>query len=289
MARRALLIVNGKSRSGKEAQTKANEGLQRLGIDLVQRDCASPEELPNLIRSEGRNVDIIVLGGGDGTLSAAASALTELKRPLGILPLGTANDLARTLGIPTDLDAAMNIIVAEKVRAIDVGIVNDVMFFNVASLGLSADLSQNLTRDLKARFGKLGYALAAIRTLATARPFRAEITFGQQTVRSLTLQIAVGNGRYYGGGNVIEKSASIVDGCLHLYSLEFLNAWRIVLMFRSFRAGEHGDLEDVLKLRGSEFAIKTRRPRPINADGEIVTHTPASFRVLTRAIDVFVP
>ena len=146
----------------------------------------------------------------------------------------------------------MNIIVAEKVRAIDVGIVNDVMFFNVASLGSSADLSQNLTRDLKARFGKLGYALAAIRTLATARPFRAEITLGQQTVRSLTLQIAVGNGRYYGGGNVIEKSASIVDGCLHLYSLEFLNAWRIVLMFRSFRAGEHGDLGG---------RSKTTRPR----------------------------
>ena len=268
---------------------KQRKGYKGSALILSKGTVLVRKSFPDLIRSEGRNVDMIVLGGGDGTLSAAASALTELKRPLGILPLGTANDLARTLGIPTDLDAAMDIIGAEKVRAIDVEIVNDVMFFNVASLGLSADLSQNLTRNLKARFGKLGYALAAIRTLATARPFRAEITFGEQTVRSLTLQIAVGNGRYYGGGNVIEKSASIVDGCLDLYSLEFLNAWRIVLMFRSFRAGEHGDLEDVLKLRGSEFAIKTHRPRPINADGEIVTHTPASFRVLPRAIDVYVP
>ena len=232
MARRALLIVNGKSRSGKEAQTKANEGLQRdSALMLSKGTVVGPEELPDLIRSEGRNVDIIVLGGGDGTLSAAASVLTELKRPLGILPLGTANDLARTLGIPTDLDAAMNIIVAEKVRAIDVGIVNDVMFFNVASLGLSADLSQNLTRDLKARFGKLGYALAAIGTFATARPFRAEIAFGQQTVRSLTLQIAVGNGRYYGGGNVIANPPLLLTGVSIFTASSFSTLGELFLCF----------------------------------------------------------
>lgn len=289
MARRALLIVNGKSRSGKEALSRVREGLSRLGIDPVHKECGSREELPALIEREGADADMVVVGGGDGTLNAAAPGVAKLKRPLGILPLGTANDLARTLHIPEDLDSAMRIIAAGKIRSIDVGSVNDVMFFNVASVGLSAELCQELTADIKRRFGKLGYAVAALRVLARARPFRAEISGGGRKTRSLTLQVAVGNGRYYGGGNVVEKSATIVDEQLRLYSLEFVRAWRMVLMFRSFRTGEHGALNEVLTLRGDKFEIATRRPRPINADGEIVTQTPAVFRVLPKAIDVIVP
>jgi diacylglycerol kinase (ATP) len=289
MGRRALLIVNGKSRSGKAALPKVLEGLRRLGIDPVHRDCDSREQLPALIASEGLKTDIVVIGGGDGTLNAAAAGIARLKRPLGLLPLGTANDLARTLKIPADLDAAMRIIAGGKIRSIDVGLVNDVMFFNVASLGLSAKLSQALTADIKRRFGKLGYALTAIRVLARARPFHAEIIGGGRRRGSLTLQVAVGNGRYYGGGNVIEKNATIVDESLNLYSLEFVQAWRMVLMLRSFRCGEHGAMNDVLTLRQDQFEIRTRRPRPVNADGEIVTQTPAVFRVLPKAIDVIVP
>ena len=289
MARSALLIINGKSRSGKAALSDAIEGLSRLGIIPVHKECGSRDELSALIVKEGANAEMVVVGGGDGTLNAAAAGVAHLKLPLGILPLGTANDLARTLGIPTDLDAAMRVIAGGKTRSIDVGLVNDLMFFNVASVGLSAELSQELTRDMKRRFGKLGYALAAIRVLGRARPFRATISGGGRAARSLTLQVAVGNGRYYGGGNVVEKTATIDDECLRLYSLEFVRAWRIVLMFRSFRNGEHGDLNDVLTLRGDSFEIRTRRPRPVNADGEIVTQTPAVFRVLPKAIDVMVP
>ena len=289
MARRALLIVNGNSRSGKAALSEVTDGLTRLGIDPVHKDCGSREELPALIAREGASADIVVVGGGDGTLNAAAAGIAKLKRPLGIIPLGTANDLARTLGIPTDLDSAMRVIAGGKVQSIDVGLVNDVMFFNVASIGMSAELCQELTSDIKRRFGKLGYALAAVRVLARARPFHTEISGGGRKVRSFTLQVAVGNGRYYGGGNVVEKSASIVDESLRLYSLEFVDAWRMVMMFRSFRTGEHGALNEVLTLRGDRFEIRTRRPRPVNADGEIVTQTPAVFQVLPKAIDVIVP
>src|ERR1700712_1000283 len=253
MGRRALLIVNGKSRSGKAALPKVIEGLRKFGIDPVHRDCDSREQLPALIASEGVNADIVVVGGGDGTLNAAAAAIARLKRPLGILPLGTANDLARTLGIPADLDAAIRTIGYGQAKSIDVGKVNDVLFFNVASLGLSVVLAQELTGDIKRRFGKLGYALAAIRVLTLARPFHADISGGGRKLRSLTLQVAVGNGRYYGGGNVIERNARIDDEILNLYSLEVLRAWRLILMLRSFRTGEHGQLDDVLALQGDKF------------------------------------
>jgi YegS/Rv2252/BmrU family lipid kinase len=205
------------------------------------------------------------------------------------LPLGTANDLARTLGIPPDLDSALDIIGGGKIRSIDLGLVNDVMYFNVASIGLSAELAEKLTAETKRYFGKLGYAITALRVLAGARPFRADIISGGERVRSLTLQIAVGNGRYYGGGNIIEKNADIDDGILTLYSLEFVKSWQMVLMLHSFRSGEHGELDEVRTLRNDRFEVRTRRTRPINADGEIVTQTPAVFRVLPKAIEVFVP
>ena len=287
--RRALLIVNPGSRNGEAARDAAVEGLGRHGIEPLCRECGSRDELSPLIAEHGKHVDMIVVGGGDGTLSAAASGVMQVKRPLGILPTGTANDLARTLGIPADIDHAIRVIGEAHTRAIDIGSVNGELFFNVASIGLSADLARELTPDLKRRFGKLGYAVAALRVLARARPFRARIIAEHRDVRSFTLQVAVGNGRFYGGGNIVTETAAIDDGCLDLYSLEFLHAWRLVLLLRAFRRGEHTARREVRDLRGQAFEIQTRRPRAVNADGEIVTHTPAVFRVLPKAIEVIVP
>jgi len=287
--RRALLIVNPGSRNGETAHDAAVQGLRRHGIEPVCHECGKREDLSPLIAKHGKQVDMIVVGGGDGTLSAAASGVMQVKRPLGILPTGTANDLARTLGIPEDIEQAIRVIGETHTHLIDVGSVNGEMFFNVASIGLSAELAQELTPDLKRRFGKLGYAVAALRVLVRARPFRARIIAADRAVRSLTLQVAVGNGRFYGGGNIVTQTAAIDDGCLDLYSLEFLHAWRLVLLLRAFRRGEHTARREVRDLRGQAFEVHTRRPRPVNADGEIVTHTPAVFQVLPKAIEIIVP
>jgi len=289
MARRALVIINSKSRGGKDAYKLAIDRLLAHGIDPVHRECATREQLSPLIEAHGTDVDVVIVGGGDGTLNAAAAGVLKVKRPMAIIPMGTANDLARTLGIPADPEEAIRIIAAAKTRFIDLGSVNGKLFFNVASVGLSAELARELTRDVKRRFGKLGYALAAMKVLIRARPFRATISDSTSRVRSLTLQVAVGNGRFYGGGNIVASAAQIDDGTLDLYSLEFLRAWKLVFLFRSFRRGEHTQLRDVRALRDTQFEIRTRRPRPVNADGEIVSQTPATFRILPKALEVIVP
>lgn len=286
---RALLIVNAKSRSGAAQLKQAVAALEAHGVEPVHRECGTREELSPLIAQEGRDVDLVVVGGGDGTINAAALGVLELGVPLGILPMGTANDLARTLGIPPDLDTAAWIIARGRSRRIDLGLVNGEPFFNVASLGLSAELAEKLTREIKRRWGRLGYALVALRALAQARPFSAIITSSEGTVRVRTLQIAVGNGRYYGGGNAVEKNAAIDDQHLDLYSLELRRAWKLALMARSFRYGEHGAWEEVRAIRAKEFEVRTRRPHPINCDGEIVTRTPARFTIRPNAVAVFAP
>ncbi|HEV2557168.1 MAG TPA: lipid kinase [Microvirga sp.] len=286
---RALLIVNAKSRNGATHLKQAVAALEANGIEPVHRDCGTRDELAPLIAREGRDVDLVAVGGGDGTLNAAALGVLDIGRPLGVLPMGTANDLARTLGIPPDLDAAARIIAGGRTRSIDLGLVNGEPFFNVASIGLSAELAQNLTRDIKRRWGRFGYGLVALQVLSRARPFSAIISSSEGTVRVRTLQIAVGNGRYYGGGNAVEASAAIDDQHLDLYSLEVKRAWKLALMARSFRYGEHGAWEEVRAVRAREFEVRTRRPRPINCDGEIVTYTPARFTIRPGAVTVFAP
>ena len=103
------------------------------------------------------------------------------------------------------------------------------------------------------------------------------------------MQISVGNGRYYGGGMVVEADARIDDGMLDIYSLEPAQRWRLLLMAKAFRAGDHGKLDEVRTLQLPRLTIATRHPRHVSADGEIVTQTPAEFTVLPKAVAVFAP
>ncbi|KAB0267773.1 lipid kinase [Microvirga brassicacearum] len=289
MSSQALLLVNTKSRSGAAGCEAAKQSLLANGVTPVHVECERREELSPLIVAHADKVDLVVVGGGDGTINAAAFGIIETGLPLGILPMGTANDLARTLNIPPDIAQAARIIASGRTRKIDLGLVNGEPFFNVASIGLSADLARQLTREIKRRFGRLAYAFTALNVLSQARPFRATIVSEDGAVRVRTLQIAVGNGRYYGGGNAVEKDAAIDDEHLDLYSLELRRAWKLALMARSFRYGEHGAWDEVRAIRAKEFEIRTRRPRSVNADGEIVTKTPAHFSIRPAAVRVFAP
>ncbi|GGK48317.1 lipid kinase [Salinarimonas ramus] len=290
VARRALVLVNGKSRRAPEMMETAVSKLDAYeDLEIVVEDCHDPETLGDVIRSHRDDVDMVVVGGGDGTMNAAARGIIDTGLPLGILPLGTANDLARTLGIPEDLEAAADIILRGRTRLIDCGEVNGRPFFNVASIGLSADLARELTRDLKRRFGRFGYAIAAARVLARARPFRATIECPQERARVTTFQIAVGNGRYYGGGMAVDETATIDDATLHLYSLEMRRPMELLLLAGAFRSGRHVAFQDVRSRAATEFTVTTRKSRSVNADGELITKTPAHFKVLARAVRVFVP
>jgi diacylglycerol kinase (ATP) len=288
-SKRALLLVNPKARRGGEAIAPVVDRLEQGGLQVT---IESFEALPEIARDIVRlreTADRVIVCGGDGSVSSAALAAIESGLPLGIIPMGTANDLARTLEIPVDLEGAADVIAAGHTHRIDVGTVNGHAFFNVASIGLSAELARGLDPKLKRRFGRFGYALAAARVLSNADRFEARITEKGQHIETSTYQIAVGNGRHYGGGNVIEASATIDDGHLDLYSLEMKNVWKLALMMRSFRSGTHGAWNEVRTARCIEFDIETDTEMPVNADGEIVTSTPAHFKVLPKAIEVFTP
>ena len=288
--KRALILANPHSRSAGAGVDAAAAVLHKAGTDVLRPAWREGESLSAAIERCGDKVDFVVIAGGDGSLNAAAPALIESGLPLGILPGGTANDLARTLGLPLDMIAAAKVIAAGRIRAIDVGEVNGKPFFNVASLGMSASLADRLTRETKRRWGRFAYALTATEVLIEARRFGAVIHPDEgDDVHVRSLQIAVGNGRHYGGGMIVEETAQIDDGRLDLYSLEIRDIWKLPFMALAFRKGRHRLADDVRTMSGTGFEIRTREPMPVNADGEIVTRTPAVFRVRSGAIRVFVP
>ena len=289
MTKRALLLVNRHSRQGQRRFAQAVDVLNDLGFELITVPIKNPEHLPQLVRQKGANVDLVIVGGGDGTLNAVADSLVEMELPLGILPLGTANDLARTLKIPSTVTQACQVIANGHIKYIDLGWVNGKYFFNVASLGLSVEITGKLSQGAKRRWGVLAYAFTALQVISQTRRFQAEIAVNGESIRVKTIQITVGNGRFYGGGMAVAQDATIDDQRLDLYSLELKHWWQIFPLLWRLPQGQQGVLPWVRTLEGETVEIYTRKSYPINTDGEITTGTPATFRVIPHALGVLVP
>lgn len=286
-ARRALLMVNPKARNGGAPLDAIRAVLRAGGIEPVEH--AGDPDCSGLIKRNAEGVDLIVIGGGDGTMNAAARALVETGLPLGILPLGTANDLARSLSLPLDPLEAARLITTASPMPVDLGWVNGHYYFNVASIGFSADLAGELTAEAKKRWGTVGYAIAAFRLLRRARPFTIRIEHDGTTEKVTTIQASVGNGRHYGGGMTVSEDAAVDDGKLDFYSLEVAHWWRLIALLPALRRGTHGQAADVRAFSTTEIRLSTRRPRPVNTDGELTTRTPAHFKVIPRAVRIFAP
>lgn len=284
--RRAVLIVNRNARSGAEAYDQVVEALADNGIVAIAPD---GEATARSIADAAADADMLIVGGGDGTLNHFAETVVATGLPLGILPLGTANDLARTLEIPPDPVAACEIIAAGATRRIDLGEVNGKLFFNVASIGLSVEVATRMTKQFKKRWGVFSYPLASADAWRAMRSFRARIKSdgSQQVLRSI--QLAVGNGHYYGGGMAVSEDAAIDDGVLDLYCMEPRTLARMAALLPAFRAGRHRANEAVHCLRAAEITVETSRPMRVNTDGEVTTVTPAHFRIVPRALEVFAP
>jgi diacylglycerol kinase (ATP) len=286
--RRALLILNRHARNGATASAELIAALRQGGLEVQVAD-DDALSVGERIQRQAAGCDLIIVGGGDGTLNAATPALMAAGLPVGILPLGTANDLAKTLGIPADPLLAVQLIVNGSTRPMDVGMVNDKPFLNVASIGFSAELADGLSAQAKKTWGRFGYALAAFRLLRRMRRFTLFIEHDGQLEKVKTVQASVGNGRHYGGGMTVEQSASADDGQLDFYSLEVRHWWELLALFPRLRSGTHGSTRKVRAFQTTGIRLSTRRPMPINTDGELTTQTPAVFRIEPDALQVYRP
>jgi diacylglycerol kinase (ATP) len=256
----------------------------------------------------------VVAAGGDGTLNEVLNGLAEdfaggsIGRPgrvrLGLLPLGTGNDFARSLGIPPTLEAACDIIAAGYTARVDVGLANGRPFLNAVSLGLASAIARRLTPRFKRRVGKLAYPVAAVAELWEHQPFHVKLVTDRGEMELEVLQLVVGNGRYHGAGNMVTPDATLDDHRLDAYTIAAPSAEsgregtglghmqdmstlaRIAL---SLRRGEHVSHPAVTSLRSSHLYVDAQPAQDVNADGELIGHTPVRFELASAALRVYAP
>jgi diacylglycerol kinase (ATP) len=292
MGKRVLLAVNTRARRGRAGRDRIAATLRSRGHELIEVPLdGSGDGLSEAIVTRRDEVDVVAVGGGDGTLLTAIDGLIETKLPLAVLPLGTFNELARTLGIPDDLDAAAALVDAGTPFALDVGCVNGVRYFNEASIGLSTRVTRLQTDDVKRRFGLLAVPITTLRALRWARPMHLEIESDDGSKRRVrAVQLTVANS-YRFGGVVENPEASLEDGQLWLYSIDAQGFWHTLRLLAAVARHRFAHTPEVVAVKGRRFVVRSvhgHRHR-VYADSEEVTRLPAEFSIVNRGVTVLVP
>jgi YegS/Rv2252/BmrU family lipid kinase len=284
-----LVVINPNASRAEDALAAVTEWFAE-NTDAVLVIAHKKSDLKKILKAHGPDADRIVIGGGDGTLSKALPTLLKLNRPLAVLPLGTANDFARTLGLPADpLQAAKNTLNGRE-HTVDVGLANGKPYLNVASVGVASEVIKRQSKALKRTWRVLAYAISLGRAVRRLQPFIAELEIdGRPRWSAVVYQVSVANGRYHGGGLTVAEDAAIDDGKLDLYVVYPGTFWQLVTCLTHLRFGLMRKPSVLDRGAATRVKLMTARPRDVDADGRLATTTPAEFTLRHKALKVIVP
>ncbi len=288
--RDAVLVVNAHSRRGDALFREARAKLEQAGVNLIAAHAVKdPSKLNETVRRAiAEGAPMVIVGGGDGSLSGTVDDVVDRECVFALLPLGTANSFARTLGIPLDLDGAVRTIANGKRRRIDLGIVNGDYFANCAAMGLSPMIGDTVPHKLKRYLGRFGYLVWAIWCLVRFRPFKLTVDNGEEKRTIWATEVRIANGPYHGGVELVEEaevdSGEIVVQAVTGRSVSPL-IWDWVAKF--FKLPARGAAAE--EFYGKRLLVDTKPRLKISIDGEVLTKTPAVVEVAQRAIEVVVP
>jgi YegS/Rv2252/BmrU family lipid kinase len=284
------LLVNPASAHGRTLKLlpRLERELDALRMPFrVERTRGLEDGVERALRAADAN-EIPVVVSGDGLIGAVGGALAGADAPLGIVPCGRGNDLARVLGIPSEPEAAVAVLAAGHTARIDVGEVNGKRFLGIVSAGFDSEANRlaNETRWLR---GNLVYAYAGIRTLLGWKPARFTVQVGEERRRFTGYSVSVANSKAFGGGMFIAPDAELDDGELDVVTVGDYSKLRALRMLPKVFKGTHVEEDEVRVFRAARLELSASRPFPVYADGEHLTELPATLRVLPRALNVIVP
>jgi YegS/Rv2252/BmrU family lipid kinase len=280
------LVVNAKSRKGRDLYQRAQALLIQNGIELIATEgVRDPAQLrPTIQRLLESDPPMIIVGGGDGTLSSTVDDFVPHETVFALLPLGTANSFARTLGIPLDLEGAVEVIATGERRRIDLGMIDKDYFANCAAIGMSPLIAETVPHNLKRWLGRVGYFGWAAWQFTRFRPFK--LTVGNETVDAVEVRIA--NGRYHGGTELVED-AEVDSGEIIVQAVLGDARHRLLWSWAASILKLKGRERNVREFHGVELRISTDPPLPISIDGEVLAHTPVTAHVAPGIIEVAAP
>ena len=286
-----LLLVNPSSGGGrtKSVLPEVERELRRRRLAFRIVETTSLEHGVAEARSASEAGEVPVVMSGDGLIGQVGGALAGTGKPMGILPGGRGNDLARVLEIPTDPAGAVAVLADGDEREIDVGEVNGARFLGIASCGFDS-VANRIANEARLVRGNLVYAYAALRALATWRPATFTLTLdGEQEVSNVGYSIAVANSRAYGGGMFIAPDAELDDGKFDIVLTGQVGKFRFLANLPKVFKGTHIEEDEVRVLRASRVEVTASENFAVYADGDHLTDLPAEMKVLPRALRVIAP
>ena len=289
LPKKAILIVNAGSRQGAELFMEARNKLAAAGIELLDaKRVKSAKRMGSHVKHAIKAAPMVILGGGDGTLSKNVEHFLGSETILGVLPLGTANSFARTLGLPLELDGAIKVIAKGIPLRIDLGSIAGDHFLNNAALGLAPMVAEGIPAALKYRLGRLGYLLWAGWSAASFKAFRLSVNDGRETHRLWSTEARIANGRFHGGVELIE-SADLGSGQLVVQAVKGRSVMGLGWSYLASAFKITSRHETMREFTGERMRIDTKPRMRVSIDGELGPETPFEAWVVPNAISVAAP
>jgi YegS/Rv2252/BmrU family lipid kinase len=289
LPKQAILIVNTHSRIGAEGFGEAVDLLQRAGIELLESHAIDdPSLLQDAVRGAVDEAPMVIVGGGDGTLSSSIDFFKDHDTVFALLPLGTANSFARAIGIPLDLAGAVEIIAEGVARRIDLGCINGDYFGNSAVIGLAPLIAKTVPHKLKRYLGRVGYALWAAKVSLGFRPFRLTIDYGHARSTVWATEVRIANGGYFGGVELVE-GAEIDSGEIIVQVVTGRSQGNLARSWLSNMLKLRHRDQWQAEIRAKEIRLSTEPVMEVTIDGELATKTPITVSVAPDAVVIAAP
>ena len=259
----AALVVNARSRKGRRLFKHACRLLKDLPYPVDAYAVKNPGDLCGVVgRALYKGPDLLILGGGDGTISGLVDQMVGRDVRLGVLPLGTANSFARTLGIPLDVEGAIEVIRTGRPRRIDLGMIDKDYYANCAAMGISPQIAETVPHDLKKYLGRVGYLAWAAWQFTRFKPFTLIVDTGERRERLRVVEVRIANGPYHGGTELVD-SAEVDSGEIVVQAVMGHVKRRLVKNWFASVIRHKSRHEDVREFRGRSVRIDTEPRLPI--------------------------
>lgn len=256
----------------------------RFKMVITQR----PKQATQIAEENVDEYNILVAVGGDGTVNEVAKGIiNKNKGILGIIPSGTGNDMSKSLGIPNDLEKALEIILKGNKTKVDIGKANSYNFLNIASVGFDAEVVRNNIKIKKIIKSSISYVFSVIYTLLKFKNKEVIIEINGEVLNEKILLLAVGSGKYYGGGMKILPMAKIDDGYLHICIISNINKLLSLSLFPTIFKGNHiRHTKYVETYRAKTVNIKSKEEISLNIDGEVMRSKEVNFSLEEEKLTV---
>ena len=290
LPKRATLVVNAMSRRGAAVFDEARDKLQAAGVKLIDAHAVqNPEIMEPVVKAAIAKSPMVIIGGGDGTLSSTVDYFMGSDTVFAVLPLGTANSFARTLGLPLDLDGAIDVIAKGRRKRIDLGMIDGDYFANAAALGLSPLIADTVPHGLKKYLGMIGYLIWAARVAFKFRPFKLRITLDDGTVvKSWATEARIANGTHHGGVELVEDQA-LDSGEIVIQAVTGRSIWGLAWSWFTTLFKLRQREQTTTEWRGKRMSLEARPRQKISVDGEISAKTPVTVEVARGAATSIAP